>query len=122
MTDPDLTHPNDKLSGQVRHWIKSGVTFDEASGFRPKANLNPAVLNAYLPPSPAYGTGYVRHLKGDEGGRRRPFFFGCFSFSSTVLTSRRPQKPPLRIHRRQRTRFLPAEEGRKVGPARQARR
>jgi hypothetical protein len=57
MTDPDLLAKNDKLSGQVRHWIKSGVSFDEASGFRPKANLNPAVLNAYVPPSPAYGTG-----------------------------------------------------------------
>ncbi|KAJ9116500.1 hypothetical protein QFC24_006733 [Naganishia onofrii] len=27
MVDSDLTHPNDRLSGQVRHWLRSGLVF-----------------------------------------------------------------------------------------------
>jgi len=30
MIDPDLLQPNDTLSGQVRHWVQPGITFDPA--------------------------------------------------------------------------------------------
>lgn len=28
MVDPDLTMPNDRLSGPVRHWLQPGITFN----------------------------------------------------------------------------------------------
>ncbi|GAA6045044.1 hypothetical protein JCM8097_002332, partial [Rhodosporidiobolus ruineniae] len=61
MTDPDLFKHNDTVSGQVRHWIQSGVKFDKTSK-RSTASVNPAVLNSYVPPSPAMGTGAHRYI------------------------------------------------------------
>lgn len=29
MVDPDLTMPNDRLSGPVRHWLQPGIKFAE---------------------------------------------------------------------------------------------
>lgn len=29
MIDPDLTHPNDRISGQVRHWLQPGLVFSD---------------------------------------------------------------------------------------------
>ncbi|GAA5969384.1 hypothetical protein JCM8115_003121 [Rhodotorula mucilaginosa] len=61
MADPDLTHKNDKIAGQVRHWLQSGVRFDETSK-RTAAATSATALNDYVPPSPAYGTGKHRYV------------------------------------------------------------
>ncbi|GAA6017958.1 hypothetical protein JCM10207_002719 [Rhodosporidiobolus poonsookiae] len=61
MTDPDLFTKNDPVSRQVRHWIQSSVKFDGTSK-RTVPNLNPPVLNSYVPPSPAMGTGKHRYI------------------------------------------------------------
>ncbi|GAA5875130.1 hypothetical protein JCM3774_001646 [Rhodotorula dairenensis] len=61
MTDPDLTHKNDKVTGQVRHWLQSGVKFDETSK-RTAAAASSTAVNDYVPPSPAYGTGKHRYV------------------------------------------------------------
>ncbi|GAA5993407.1 hypothetical protein JCM10908_002652 [Rhodotorula pacifica] len=60
MTDPDLTHKNDKVAGQVRHWLQSGVKFDKTSK-RSAAAFSSTAVNDYVPPSPAYGTGKHRY-------------------------------------------------------------
>ncbi|GAA5897649.1 hypothetical protein JCM6882_000060 [Rhodosporidiobolus microsporus] len=61
MTDPDLFKHNDPVSGQVRHWLQSSVNFD-ATTKRTTTSLNPPVLNSYVPPSPAIGTGKHRYI------------------------------------------------------------
>ncbi|GAA5826380.1 hypothetical protein JCM11251_002341 [Rhodosporidiobolus azoricus] len=61
MTDPDLFTHNDPVSGQIRHWIQSGVGFDPSSK-RTTTSLNSPVLNSYVPPSPALGTGKHRYI------------------------------------------------------------
>ncbi|BGP55302.1 hypothetical protein JCM8202_000621 [Rhodotorula sphaerocarpa] len=61
MADPDLTHQNDKVSGQVRHWLQRGVKFD-ATSKRAAASTTSTVLSDYVPPSPAYLTGKHRYV------------------------------------------------------------
>ncbi|KAJ9113241.1 hypothetical protein QFC22_006080 [Naganishia vaughanmartiniae] len=55
MVDSDLTHPNDRLSGQVRHWLLSGVVFEEQAGTdyyigKPREGVPP--LTEYLECAP----------------------------------------------------------------------
>ncbi|GAA5851512.1 hypothetical protein JCM8547_001119 [Rhodosporidiobolus lusitaniae] len=61
MSDPDLFVKNDPVSKHVRHWIRSSASFDETSK-RMMANVNPPVLNDYVPCSPALGTGKHRYI------------------------------------------------------------
>ncbi|KAG0659707.1 hypothetical protein C6P46_005066 [Rhodotorula mucilaginosa] len=60
LKQPDLEFQN-AIAGQVRHWLQSGVRFDETSK-RTAAATSATALNDYVPPSPAYGTGKHRYV------------------------------------------------------------
>ncbi|GAA6008656.1 YbhB/YbcL family Raf kinase inhibitor-like protein [Rhodotorula paludigena] len=61
MTDPDLLKKHDTLSGQVRHWLETGIKFD-ATSKRTTLSTQPVARNDYVPPSPAHGTGKHRYV------------------------------------------------------------
>ncbi|KDQ08384.1 hypothetical protein BOTBODRAFT_37962 [Botryobasidium botryosum FD-172 SS1] len=58
MTDPDLLMENDKLSGQVRHWLQSNVQFDSSG----KAVFKQEATTNYLGCAPGLGTGKHRYV------------------------------------------------------------
>ncbi|GAA6049692.1 hypothetical protein JCM3770_004412 [Rhodotorula araucariae] len=60
MVDPDLLKHNDSLSGQVRHWLETGLNFD-ATSKRTTLSARATARNDYVPPSPAMGTGKHRY-------------------------------------------------------------
>ncbi|GHJ90296.1 hypothetical protein NliqN6_6698 [Naganishia liquefaciens] len=64
MVDPDLTMPNDRLSGQVRHWLQPGITFAEQgdTGEGWVGHMNESAVTEYLecaPGPPGHAHRYV---------------------------------------------------------------
>lgn len=54
MIDPDLTHPNDRISGHVRHWLQPGLVFADggSSGEGWIARSTENVVTEYLECAP----------------------------------------------------------------------
>jgi hypothetical protein len=52
MIDPDLTHPNDRLSGQVRHWLQPGLVFSDGGSEGWIAKTTESAVTEYLECAP----------------------------------------------------------------------
>lgn len=67
MIDPDLTHPNDRLSGQVRHWLQPGLVFSDGGDEGMAAKATEKAVTEYLEcaPGPPVSRFYSRSVQVD---------------------------------------------------------